>query len=122
MTNNASEELKDMRKRFLSMLGIARKAGKLICGTPLICEALKKKKKPCLVIVACDVSENTRKTLTFKSEFYKVQAIISDVTKDELSHIVGKDCIIAAVALTDSGLAAELLKLSGKEASEIKEA
>lgn len=119
MTNNASEELKDMSKRFLSMLGIARKAGKVICGTALICEAMRKKKKPCLVIIACDVSENTRKTLTFKSEFYKVRTVFSDVTKEELSHIVGKDCIIAAVAITDVSLAAELLKLSGKEASEL---
>ena len=118
MTNNAGEDINDMKKRFLSMLGIAKKAGKVICGTTLICEAMRKKKKPLLVIVACDVSENTRKTLIFKSEFYKVRAIASDVTKEELSHIVGKDCIIAAVAITDVSLAAELLKLSGKEASE----
>ena len=119
MTNNLSEDAKDTKKRFLSMLGIARKAGKVICGTALICEAMRKKKKPLLVIVACDVSENTRETLVFKAEFYKVMAIVSDVTKDELSHIVGKDCTIAAVAITDISLAAELLKLSGKEASEI---
>ncbi len=118
MTSNGNGETKDISKRFLSMLGIARKAGKVICGTALICEAMRKKKKPCLVIIACDVSENTRKTLVFKSEFYKIKAIASDVTKDELSHVVGKDCIIAAVAITDVSLAAELLKLSGKEASD----
>ena len=122
MTKRASETPTFDRQRFLSMIGLAKRAGKVICGTPMICEAMKKRQKPALVIIACDASEKTRNKLLFKSEFYEIKAIVSEATKDELSQIVGKECDIAATAITDEGFAAELLKLSGKDASSFKEA
>ena len=109
-------------EKILSTLGLCAKAGKLIFGVPMICEAMKKRQKPALVIIACDASEKTRNKLLFKSEFYEIKAIVSEATKDELSQIVGKECDIAATAITDEGFAAELLKLSGKDASSFKEA
>ena len=59
-------------QRLLSALGLCRKAGKLICGTPLICDALRSAKKPCAVIMASDNSENTQKKLSDKCAFYGV--------------------------------------------------
>ena len=106
------------KKSFLSMLGIARKAGKLVVSTPMVCEAMRKKKKPCLVIVAQNASESTKKKLITKSEYYKIRVIVSDIEKEELSQSVGKESIIATVAVTEENLAAQLLKLSGKETSE----
>ncbi len=118
VTNSNKGNASSERKRFLSMLGIAKKAGKLVCSTPMVCEAMRKKTKPHLVVVACDASAQTQKKLISKSDFYKVDLIVSDITKEELSRIVGKTSIIATVAVTDVGFAAELLKLSGKEVSE----
>ena len=106
------------KTRFLSFLGICRKAGKVICGTPLICDQMGKKIKPQLVVIASDASENSVKKLTVKSEFYNIRCIISPATKAELSRAVGKESELAALAITEKGLAAELLKLSGKEVSD----
>lgn len=104
--------------KFLSMLGLAKKAGKVICGSPLICDCLGKKAKPSLVIIASDASEQSVKKLTVKSDFYSVEYILAPATKAELSHAVGKESELAALAITEKGFAAELLKLSGKEASD----
>ena len=121
MTTNSEKDPNVQKKRFLSMLGIAKKAGKLVISTPMVCEAMAKKRKPDLVIVSSDASESTKKKLITKSDYYNVKVIVSTVKKEELSHSVGKESIIATVAVTDENLAAELLKLSGKEVSESSE-
>ncbi len=121
MTTNSEKNPNMQKKSFLSMLGIAKKAGKLVISTPMVCEAMGKKKKPYLVIVSSDASESTKKKLITKADYYKVKVIVSTATKEELSHSVGKESIIATVAVTDENLATELLKLSGKEVSEPSE-
>lgn len=121
MTTNSEKDPKIEMKGFLSMLGIAKKAGKLVTSTPMVCDALKRKRKPLLVIISGDASDATKKKLITKSDFYKVKVIVSDVSKEELSHSIGKESIIASVAVTDENLATELLKLSGKEVSEPSE-
>ena len=45
----------------LQALGLCAKARQLVLGTPMICDALKSKKKPYLVLCASDNSENTAK-------------------------------------------------------------
>ena len=100
------------------MLGLAKKAGKVICGSPLICDQMGRKTKPELVIVASDASEQSVKKLTVKSQFYNVKYIVYSATKEQLAHAVGKQSELAALAITDKGFAAEILKLSGKEASD----
>ena len=104
--------------KLLSMIGLAKKAGKVICGSPLICEQMGRKAKPELVVIASDASEQSVKKLTVKSQFYNIKYIVYSATKEELAHAVGKQSELAALAITDKGFAAELLKLSGKEASD----
>ena len=72
-------------KRTLSALGLCRKAGKLICGAPMICDALAGAKKPFLVLAASDNSENTQKRLRDRSAFYGVELIVLDVEGDALA-------------------------------------
>ena len=55
----------------LRALGLARRAGALVCGTPMICDALRSAKKPFLVVAANDISEGTRKKLTDKCGYYE---------------------------------------------------
>ena len=92
------------RGNVLGALGICAKAGKLICGTPLICEALKAKKQIFLVVEASDNSENTQKKLRDKCGFYGVELTTPDLDGDQLGRAIGKSGRISAVAITDENL------------------
>ena len=98
-------------KHFMRLLGLCRRAGKTVHGTPLVCTALAKKKPPCLVVMSEGASAATQKKLTSKCSFYKVPIVAISVPTDALAHAVGKTGDIAAVAVTDEGFARELLRI-----------
>ena len=98
--------------RFLGLLGLAKRAGRTVTGAPLIFTAMKSKRPPCLVLVASDASDGARKKLRTKCEYYNVPLLYTTYTKEALAHAVGNSGEVAAVALTDRGLAGELLKPS----------
>ena len=102
-----------MESKILSSLGLCAKAGKLVRGVPMICEALKKSgtSKICLVIEASDTSENTHKKLNDKCNFYKADKIRIDSDGEALASAVGKSGSIGAVAITDEGLSDMVKKL-----------
>lgn len=99
---------KNETERFLRFLGLCRRAGKTVHGTPLVCLALAGKKKPCLVILAADVSSGTAKKVESKCGFYQVPLIKTEATTEEMAHAVGKTGALAAVAVTDENFAKEL--------------
>jgi len=88
----------------LGAIGICRKAGKLIIGTDAVCLALREKKKPCGVLAAKDVSENTSKRLSDKCASYGVPLVLIDECGEDLSAAIGKGAKTAAVAVTDESL------------------
>ena len=92
----------------LRALGLCAKAGRLVTGTPLICEALKAKKGKRggveLVLAASDNSENTAKRLSDRCAYYGVRLVMLEVSGAELSDALGKKCRVAAVAITDENL------------------
>lgn len=88
----------------LRSLGLCAKARKLVCGTPMICEALRGRGKPFLVLSASDNSENTQKKLSDKCAYYGVRLVVLSVGGEELSRAVGKQSRVAAVAVTDENL------------------
>ncbi|MBQ8433008.1 MAG: ribosomal L7Ae/L30e/S12e/Gadd45 family protein [Clostridia bacterium] len=92
------------QEKLLAALGLCRKAGKLICGTPLVCDALGSGKKPYLVVCASDNSENTAKRLRDRCAFYGVPMVRSQICGEELSRALGKGSRVAAVAVTDEHL------------------
>ncbi len=108
----------DTPPRFLRLLGLARRGGNTVLGAPLIFAALRGGKRPPLVIAASDASDATQKKLRTKCEFYRIPLCVSPYTKESLSHAVGKEAPIAAVAILDAGLAEELAKSSGKDATD----
>ena len=75
--------------KVLSMLGLAAKAGKVASGE-LSTEKEVKSGNACLVIVAEDASDNTKKKFTNKCKHYDVPILITS-TKDILSSVIGKD-------------------------------
>jgi ribosomal protein L7Ae-like RNA K-turn-binding protein len=82
-------------------LGLCARARGLIFGVPMICESMRVKEKPKLVLMACDVSENTRKRLQDKCTFYSVQLLSLPIDTATLAHVVGKSASLGAVALSD---------------------
>ena len=91
-------------QRLLSALGLCAQARKLIVGTPMICEAMRGKSKPFLVVCAADNAENTQKKLSDKSAFYGVKMKVVDIDGETLATAIGKHAKVAAVAITDKNL------------------
>ena len=90
-------------ERILSALGLCVRAGKIIFGVPMICDALKKggAGKPVLIIEASDTSEGTHKKIADKSAFYQVRTVRIDCDGATLASALGKTASLAAVAIKD---------------------
>ena len=94
--------------RLLCMLGLCARAGRLICGVPLICDAMRagrKGKIPLLVLEAADASPNTHKRITDRCAFYQTETVQLTVSAADLAHAVGHGGLLAAVAVTDPQMA-----------------
>lgn len=96
--------------RFLSMLGLCRKAGAIIIGTPMVTESLPKGKVK-VVFYACDASGNTEKKITDKCKFYGVECIRTKFSSSELSDAIGKSGAVCALGITDKNFSGELIRL-----------
>lgn len=103
-----------MNSKFLSMLGLARRAGSLIIGTDLVTKSLPSG-KAMLVIYAQDSSGNTEKKITDKCKFYGVNCVKSIYTQGELSHAIGKSSSVTVIGVTDENFSKELFSLISKE-------
>lgn len=99
------------KRSLLSMIGICKKAGAAVSGTDMICEALRRgAEAPAVVIISEDASKNTEKRLTDKCKFYGTEAIKVPVSSSELGDALGKSGTVAAVGITDAGLAEAVKK------------
>ena len=96
-----------MNEKALSYIGLARRAGKLASGSWQTEEAVKKK-TACLVLVASDASDPTRKKFEQMCSFYAVKCIrFSD--RETLGRILGRGETVLA-AFLDPGLAEAFLR------------
>lgn len=86
----------------LSYVGLGIKSRNVVCGEFLTEKAVKEG-RACLVIVAEDASQNTKKNFTNMCAYYNVP-IYFVATKEELGHAMGKE-MRASLAFTDQGLA-----------------
>ena len=93
--------------KVLSMLGLAAKDGKVASGE-FSTEKEVKSGNACLVIVAEDASDNTKKMFTNMCTYYKVP-ICYFGGKDELGHAMGKE-MRASLAVVEEGLAKAIVK------------
>ena len=91
----------------LSLLGIAKKAGKVVSGEFSTEKAVKERKAK-LVIVAGDASYNTKKLFTDKTSFYNIPIYFySD--KNSLGRGIGCE-IRTSLAVLDEGFANAIIK------------
>lgn len=91
--------------KLTGMIGLCRKAGKAVCGTPLVCEALRKKIPPALILLAEGASAATQKKIRCKAEFYHVPLETIPLSTGELATAVGKSGDLAVMAVTDENFA-----------------
>ncbi len=105
------------------MIGLARRAGKTVCGAPLVFIALREHHKPALVLLSDGASEATKKKVTSKCAYYRVPLISVPIATDELAKAVGKSGELAAVAVTDDNFKKAILsaaELTGKDGTPLE--
>jgi len=103
-------ELYTSHNKLGGMLGLARKAGKLSYGTDQITDSIRNK-HPNIVLMASDISENTRKRIENCCKYYKTEYGNLDMTMDILSHYLGQTSAVSAVSIMDKGFTAAILDI-----------
>lgn len=94
--------------RALSVLGLARRAGKLNWGFDTAVEAMRS--GACgVVILAADLSDKTKKNVRFEAEKYHISVLEPAFTMGEISAAIGKKTGVLAVC--DCGFAEKLKQL-----------
>lgn len=97
-------------KKALSMIGLCKKAGRLVFGVPMVVDAIREGKVE-LCVYASGAAENSVKRVTDKAKSYETAALAIDVSPEELGHAIGKVGAVAAVGITDSGFAKAIKKI-----------
>lgn len=95
------------QNKVFSLLGIAMRGHNLVSGELQTLNAIKNG-SAMLVIIAEDVSDNTRKLFTDKCSFYNVPVRMYG-QKEELGRAIGKD-LRSSLGVCDAGLADTIIK------------
>ncbi|WP_420912369.1 YlxQ family RNA-binding protein [Mesobacillus campisalis] len=97
-----------MNDQWMSLLGLANRARKIISGEELAVKEIRSGRAK-LVLLSKDASANTHKKITDKCNSYKVPYKLVD-DRYKLGQSIGKDARVV-VALLDDGFARKLLTL-----------
>ena len=101
-------------QKLCGMIGLARRAGKTVIGTDIVCRAMPKGQIR-LVLISATASAPTKKKLSVKSDFYGIKWLEAEIDTDRLGNILGKSGAVAAVAITDPNFAEEIGRLAVSE-------
>lgn len=101
-----------MNDRILSLLGICRRAGRLVIGAQPTVDSIKAKKAK-LIICANDFSQRSAKPVLEAAHSHNVRIITINRCKEELSIALGKLC--GVVSVEDDGFAEKLILLNENE-------
>lgn len=88
-----------MDQKILNLLGLAKKAGKMVTGEDGVILGLQKKEVK-IVFVAKDASDQTKDKFDKKCFFYKVDCVF-DLSCEEISNAIGSDRKV--IGITDAG-------------------
>lgn len=94
--------------RILSLLGLAKRAGKLVLGTDFVCERMANGEIH-YIFVASDSSNNTLDKIEHKAYFYKVEINKAYTTK-ELNASIGEDNI-KVIGIIDTGFSKKIKEI-----------
>ncbi len=103
--NNApvNENDKGRVKRFTFALSLARKAGKALCGTEIVCNGIRSG-SVVLVVLSASASANSKKRISNCASYYNKKVLYTTFTPEELGGAVGK-ASLACIGVTDNNLA-----------------
>ena len=88
------------------MIGMARKSGKISIGYDSSLKIIKKNKN-CVIIIAQDASEKTKKNIIYECDKYDCKYIIKG-EKQILGKFLGKD-IVSIVGIYEKNIALYLI-------------
>ncbi|MBW1605490.1 ribosomal L7Ae/L30e/S12e/Gadd45 family protein [Lactobacillus sp. Sy-1] len=91
-------------QKYLNLIGIAKRAGKVVTGEAIILSAIRKH-QVALLIIASDTGQSTTKKFIDKAGSYQV-AYHHLITKQQLSDAIGAPRTM--VGITDRGFASKL--------------
>lgn len=94
-------------KKLLANLGLCVRAGKVIFGVPMICDAMRRESEGTMTVFeASDTSENTHKRIADKCKFYQIKHIQLPCSGTVLAAALGKTAHLAAIAVTEPSMSA----------------
>lgn len=97
-----------IQQQWMSLLGLANRARKLISGEELVVKEIRSGKAR-LVLLAEDASKNTEKKISDKCAYYQVPLKRVE-NRSLLGQAIGKEARVV-VAILDEGFAKKLLTL-----------
>jgi ribosomal protein L7Ae-like RNA K-turn-binding protein len=100
------------RDKLAFTLGLAQKAGKLVSGDAAV-RACVKAGKALLLLLAADVSENSRRQLANMAGNGALPVLVSPLDKHELGRVIGKGQR-TAIAVLDRGFSEAIKKNCGQ--------
>lgn len=103
------------KEKALNLLGLAQKARRLVCGDFAAMTAVDNKKVT-LLLLAEDASSKTVERYRQIAHESNVPLMVA-FSKEELSGAVGKEGLVAVIALTDEGFSRSLKKTLESEHS-----
>lgn len=96
-----------MNSNTLGFLGLLRRAGKITIGSTPVCDSVRDGRTG-LVLMAEDISGNTKKTVLKSLSSYPVHIYIIKCSKAELSSALGKQA--AVISVDDEKAASSVLQ------------
>lgn len=95
-----------MQKPYLSLLGLAYRAGKCVLGEEAIIKSIQRKRAK-VVILAEDIGQQTKKKITDKCKSYQIPYVFIE-DREVLSKAIGQTGRVA-IAIVDEGFSKKLL-------------
>ena len=96
-------------KKSCSMIGFAKRAGKLVCGNDAVRRGLDDGSLR-MVFLAKDVSEKTADNIRFFCEQRELPAISAPFMMDDVAHMIGRR--VGILGITDPNMEERLKELS----------
>lgn len=93
---------------WMSLLGLANRARKVVSGEEQVIQEIRRGKAK-LVLLSRDASDNTKKKVIDKSQYYKIPVRLVE-SRDVLGHSIGKPSRVV-VCITDGGFASSVMRL-----------
>ena len=94
-----------MLAKALNTIGIAKCANKISYGETLIKDI--QNRKVCLVVICKDTSDNSKKKIIDKCNYYKCEYIV-EFNQEEIIKVIAREDPVSAVGIKDFNIAKKL--------------